>query len=346
MTNDNSRLVNRMSSAKTLQSFSGDPLDWPRFKQAFELSTSLGDYSDRENIMRLSEALKGDAHAAARALFVAGHSSQEIMTTLEMRFGNTNIILKKILFEIRNLPSIELQQISLIEFATKLRGAVLAIKSLNNNLGYLYSPELVNSLIKKLPSSMYYNFVRFAANEGKNKPDLERISDFVYREAEMSIAAGVISYEPIEATSEKPKILPQSSRNAQKAVCATSVNESSEDGEVLVKRNRNCTYCNLRGHNIWECRKFERLTVDARWKALRAARLCYNCFGEGHSRNACKKEPCTKCTRKHHPLLHPLAKTRTEQTSMESSNQTATKNLNSRGSGACAEVSAHPDEQK
>ncbi|XP_026666969.1 uncharacterized protein LOC113463933 [Ceratina calcarata] len=44
-----------MTSVKRLQPFSGEPLDWSRFKQSFELATSLGNYSDKENVLRLSE---------------------------------------------------------------------------------------------------------------------------------------------------------------------------------------------------------------------------------------------------------------------------------------------------
>ena len=65
----NSRLVNRLTSAKSLPSFSGDPLDCVRFPQAFNMSTDLGEYSDRENITRLFEALKGEALNASKIQF-------------------------------------------------------------------------------------------------------------------------------------------------------------------------------------------------------------------------------------------------------------------------------------
>ena len=96
-----------MTSAKALSSFSGDPLDWIRFKEAFEHSTELGNYSDRENVMRLYDCLKGDARNAVKTLFAGGNSAHDIMKTLEMRFGNFRIILLKIVNEIRSLPKIE-----------------------------------------------------------------------------------------------------------------------------------------------------------------------------------------------------------------------------------------------
>ena len=38
------KIVNRKTSAKNLSSFSGDPLDWIRFKEAFEHSIELGNF--------------------------------------------------------------------------------------------------------------------------------------------------------------------------------------------------------------------------------------------------------------------------------------------------------------
>ena len=53
--------------------------------------------------MRLSEALKGVARNAIQALLIAGNSCKEIINT---RFGNSQIILEKIMHEIRDLPSL------------------------------------------------------------------------------------------------------------------------------------------------------------------------------------------------------------------------------------------------
>ena len=148
------KLINRMTNSKLLPKFSGDPLEWSKFKREFEISTIIGGYSDNENLLRLCEALKGDAREAARSLFVAGNHTDEIMKTLEMRFGNAKLILNSNIFEIKNLPNISSRQISLIEFATRLKNAVIAIKSFENHQGYLYSPELVSELVNKLPNSM------------------------------------------------------------------------------------------------------------------------------------------------------------------------------------------------
>lgn len=85
---NSSRLVNRFTTAKYLPLFSRDSLEWVRFMRAFETSSKLGGYSEVENIIRLYEALKGNAKEAVESSMVTNANSENIMKTLELRFGN------------------------------------------------------------------------------------------------------------------------------------------------------------------------------------------------------------------------------------------------------------------
>ena len=217
LTNGDSKLINRMTSAKSLPYYNGDPLEWIRFKQSYELSTELGKYSDKENVSRLFMALKGQAREATKALFAAGNNASDIMKILEMRFGNTKLILDKIIKEVRDLPHIDSRRITLIEFATKLKNAVGAIKALNH-VGYLYSPELTENIVRKLPSVMMNNYVRYVKKVGREKPDLERMGE--------SIEAGILpsnTNDSIRKYSDHPE---RSSRPIEKSVFATGIEEN------------------------------------------------------------------------------------------------------------------------
>lgn len=89
-------LINRLTYKKGLPQFSGDCLEWLRFKRAFETSSNLGGFSDTENIARLFEALKGEAKDAVDSLMVTACSAQTIIKTLELRFGNADRITDRI----------------------------------------------------------------------------------------------------------------------------------------------------------------------------------------------------------------------------------------------------------
>ena len=81
--------------------------------------------------MRLSDALKDDAYKAKTALFAAGNSAAEIMKTLEMIFGNSTLILNKIITQINDLPIIDTRKTNLIDFASDLKIAVSTIENLD-----------------------------------------------------------------------------------------------------------------------------------------------------------------------------------------------------------------------
>lgn len=78
------RIVHRLATKKELPSFSGDALEWPCFKRAFEQSTEKGDYTNEENIARLCASLRGEAKEAVAALMIANSGVDKIMDVLQL----------------------------------------------------------------------------------------------------------------------------------------------------------------------------------------------------------------------------------------------------------------------
>ena len=78
--------------ANNLPTSSGNPLEWFNFKEACELSSELGGYSDRENIARLFEALGGDAREVVNTLLATSRNASTVMRTLELHFGNKKLV--------------------------------------------------------------------------------------------------------------------------------------------------------------------------------------------------------------------------------------------------------------
>ena len=198
MNDQSSRFLSRLSSTKRLPAFSGDPLDWLRFKQAFDLSTESGEYTEKENVMRLFDSLKDDAREATKALFASGGSTNDIIRTLEMRFGNRRVILEKIVNNVKQLPKIESGKIDLVKFASKLKDSVTAIKALGS-IGQLHSPELTKDILIKISTSMLHDYARYAAAEGDDKAELEKISNFMFKEFKFKAIKEVKQIEQIKS---------------------------------------------------------------------------------------------------------------------------------------------------
>lgn len=153
------------------------------------------------------------------------------------------------------MPDIDSKKITLLEFASTLKNSVTAIKSLNH-LGYLYSPDLYNITLKKIPNSLIHSYVRYAYTVDKEKADLEKLADFLYEEAEMALNAGVI-----DMCAELPndKIVNRKSSNT-KSVLAVSITQS-QSREKEQKQSKACIICNRENHSIGNCREFGRETI-------------------------------------------------------------------------------------
>lgn len=174
-----SRLVNRLTSAKSLPTFSGDPLEWVHFKETFDLTSELGGYTPRENVSLLFAALKGEAREAVHALLVTGRDAESVIKMLELLFGNKDAVARKIVNELKDLPTICTGEISLMRFAAKLKNAVTALVSLKLT-GHLESPDMVQSISRKLPSSLKFGYNTYAATVNDGEVKLEILANFLY----------------------------------------------------------------------------------------------------------------------------------------------------------------------
>lgn len=297
----NTAFMNKLTSSRSLPIFSGDPLEWRRFFQAYQFSNQASQISDAENISRLYEALKGEARETVKTLFASGSSPQEIMRILELRYGNTKIILEKIMFEFQNLPAIDSGKISLLDFASKLKNSVTAIKSLNN-FGYLYSPQLYDEIIKKLPKALLFNYIRYAQLTDQNLSDLEKVSEFLYQEAHMALTAGITDVYLVD---QKPrKIEPFSVKKRSVLATSTVTSESQHQSLDSKHQKKGCEICNRSNHEAGKCEKLLRESSKDRWRLVRKRKLCFKCLKSGHNRNDCSATVCSVCQRNHHSSLH------------------------------------------
>ena len=301
--NENSKLAHRMSSAKSFPTFSGDSMEWPRFKQVYEVTTELGVYNDKENAARLYDALRGDARNAVKMLYVSGSGADEIMRALERRFGNKKVILRKIIKEIKNLPKVGSNKNDLVNFISDLRGALNVTKVLGS--GYLCSIDLEDEVLDKLPDSVISNYIRFAANESDEKSNLEKITEFLEKEVEMMLKAGVITDKSNKRSDYQSKDSRDSrsshKSHQQRSVCTATQSTSALPTDL---NNQRCAHCGRKNHTTDLCHDFVKAPIHQRWKVAKSSRLCYNCLREGHSRFKCTQPTCKRCSRRHHELLH------------------------------------------
>ena len=112
-------------------------MEWLNFKEVYELTTELGEYSECDNIARFFEACKGDARDLVGTLLATSRDPKALMNTLKLHYGKKDLLAENIEVDLKSLPHFDSRKISLTQFATKLKNAVLTFKA-HDLIDFLY----------------------------------------------------------------------------------------------------------------------------------------------------------------------------------------------------------------
>lgn len=69
------------------------------------------------------------------------------------------------------------------------------------------------------------------------------------------------------------------------------------------KPQKKCYHCEDL-HAITACSKFKDLSERNRFNRAKELRICINCLKGPHKSSDCRYPPCSKCSKKHHTMLH------------------------------------------
>lgn len=177
----NTKMLSRLCTPRDLPNFSGDPMEWLTFKQAYDESTQVCNFNEKENLWRLRKCLHGPAKDAVTALLIGATSPGIVMSTLELQFGNPDIIISKIIQSVNKLQVLSQEyHKDIVPFSIKVKNDVAAVSAIGNN-EYLQGPNVVSVILAKLPTVLISKWVDYSypfINEGL-KPRLVILSEFL-----------------------------------------------------------------------------------------------------------------------------------------------------------------------
>ncbi|XP_048483474.1 uncharacterized protein LOC125489919 [Plutella xylostella] len=296
--NTNNNLLSRISTPKELPPFYGDPTEWLAFKQAYEESTSLCNFSDRENVWRLRRCLRGPARETVAALLMTAAAPRDVMATLELQFGNAEVILSKIMTEIKKLNSVSPEyQKDIVPFSIKVKNYVAAVRALRRD-EYLEGVSVVNIVLSKLPTVLVSKWADYSyplITKGC-KSRLDIISDFLNEEA-VKISTCGASLMNVRDTKRIHK--ENSNFNQPQTVLVQSA-------QYKDRLDEKCQFCRVSKHILTDCKKFRRSLRKYRWAFVKRTGLCFKCLTAQHDRQTCPAAACDvdSCGEAHHRLLH------------------------------------------
>lgn len=285
--NHDQYLISRLSTPRELPIFSGDAMEWLNFKQAFDESSEVCNYSIKENQWRLRKCLVGPAREAVSALLMSGAAPDIIMSTLELQFGNSDAIIAKIMSDIKKLPPLPPNYIcDLVKFSIKIKNFVAAVRTLGRE-EYLEGVSICSIILSKLPTALltkWSDFIHYHKTTYKDTK-LDSLSRFLSEEATKIAEAGISQIHTINYIDK---------------------GTSKQHANVVINQQEKCKYCKLSSHSLVNCKVFKRSLRKERWNFVRNNAICFKCLSRNHDKESCPAPMCDKdgCGQPHHTLLH------------------------------------------
>ena len=172
--------------------FSGDPSDFPTFRNSVKDNLEDGILLDSQRVEFLPKFLFGDAYDVVQR--VSGCSYQTIMGILEDRFGQPANVAAACIANLIKGPKLQNQDYAgLRNFAEQLESAA---KKLSGNFELEASTNTnLRQIIRRLPGYLINKWadVSFSIRESGRDPRLGHLAEFVKRQAAIKNEPGFVS---------------------------------------------------------------------------------------------------------------------------------------------------------
>ncbi|XP_055604832.1 uncharacterized protein LOC129753060 [Uranotaenia lowii] len=288
------QIAARQVVSRDLPKFSGDPLEWPMFVNAFESTTRMCGIQPDENLVRLQRALIGNAREKVLSILTIPSAVPQIITTLRDECGRPDQLVNCLLTRVRTATQPNANKLgTLVTFGREVRNLVAFMEAAQLH-SYLSSPILLTEMVSKLPPCLQLQWGHYLMSVPV--PNLEAFCNFIstIRTAAFNVSTATESSIEVSAKREKRKEKVGGFLNAHQEVT------------VKPENPKPCLACDSVGHKIRECDRFRKLSVSERWKKVERKKMCRRCLFP-HGKLPCRtKYPCgvDGCSEAHHKLLH------------------------------------------
>ncbi|XP_062713078.1 uncharacterized protein LOC134290086 [Aedes albopictus] len=302
------QLAARQVVSRELPKFSGDPLEWPMFINAFESTTAMCGIQPDENLARLQKSLVGAAREKVQSILTLPTAIPEIIETLRDECGRPEQLVHCLLVKIRHAPPPNVNKLeTLISFGREVRNLVTFIDGANLQ-DHLSNPMLLSELVGKLPPSLRLEWGLHT--QRVPQVSLRAFSDYVtsIKTAACKVSLPTDSHADENRRSKKEKggfINAHTVEEKRSSPVSSPKKEYHPKSESYVPKP--CPACNNSDHKLRTCDKFIGFGMEQRKRLVDQLKLCQRCLGS-HGKWPCRsKQICETngCKEPHHRLLHP-----------------------------------------
>lgn len=267
----------------TIPKYSGDYDLWRSFHDLFDsLVHKNTKLTAVQKLYHLKSCLTGDAEKLLRHTPITEADYEPAWLKLKERYENKRILVNHQLKILINQPKITVEKPKDIkELIDTTDECLQQLKCLEVETDS-WDVLLIHLLVHKLP----FLTLRLWEEEQGTTQDLPKYKTFnEFLQKRLKI---------LEAIADTVKPNPSHRKPGTKETSYTH----------LITEKKKCPACDGK-HFVVGCKRYQQLTTNDRWKVIKAAGRCTNCFSSNHMvKNCVNKNRCFKCKSKHHTSLH------------------------------------------
>ena len=241
--------------------------------------------------------LEGKAAVTIEGIPITEQGYKTAVTTLKERFDlddlRREIIMKRLLDIVKVDDEHDL--IGLRNMIDRLVSDVRALETMGVNSD-AFAVLLLPVLKTKIPESWRLEWLRFKRQTSVSD-EFSAFLTFLKQEVNMREES---------AAAQRPTGFyeTQPTKPDKSAVSMLSVQQDKPQARGSHARyDWLCKACNKSQHGLSSCNAYKMLSVEARWRLVRQAGLCFQCLGPHHVRD-CHSTMCPMCGAAHHSSLH------------------------------------------
>jgi hypothetical protein len=266
--------ISRQLGSIKVPQFSGDKGQYEHWKQFFEVAIDKTGLSFTSKMLRLREALTGDAEELIKGLGFGKESYEEALRLLDEEYGGDRRYLTKYLDELRNMRTIQCGNTKEIrKFLNMLRATNIAFKERGKETE-LEDGMFYNVSKSKLSRSGIAFFKRWIVD--LNKPDsLSSLVEWLTRELKVLVEAEEVTVGM--STSGADKRTFKDDRTFRNTRFREMSKETKPTQTFQASHTAFPQSCPLKdgNHRVTSCQQFRLLSIPERYQVCKEKRLCY-----------------------------------------------------------------------
>ena len=275
----------------TLDTFEGDAAQYSQFKNTFSWIIESNTEDPKRRLTHLYNQLKGAPKNLIQGclhLNPPGYAYQKAWELLNERYDDSHEQTEayiKALFDWKSISNGDVE--GLEKYGSFLFNVQCA---LGDKIMRLEMRENMRKIVEKLPKHLRNKWLSKSAVHNFS---FDALVTFVKAQAKVA--------EVIRNFDGGVTKLITNSGEYKKSDKAMHVHDLS-----YAKENSSCALCKMNNHALWNCFKFDKLSVLDRWGVVTSLGVCFRCLNLGHHHSFCpNKETCEKCgANSHHLKLH------------------------------------------